>query len=209
MKKKIGLVWLKDDFRIIKNFALIEATKKHDQVKFFFLYKKQKYKEQEAQNWWVSKSLKQFKEKLSNYNINLEIIKTESYKSFFDKIFNKKNYSIYWNKTYEPDYIKFDEYLSKKFESNGVEFNISKGNILNEYIKLKNQMELRLEFLLLFGEMQKNFIWKRFQKKKRKYQNVFQKHLFLVVQLMQMKSFQKKTGLKNLINIGFRARKMH
>ena len=36
MKKKIGLVWLKDDFRL-KNLALIEATKKHDKVVAFFL----------------------------------------------------------------------------------------------------------------------------------------------------------------------------
>ena len=39
MTKSIGLVWLKDDFRLKKNFALIEATKNHDQVVAFFLYK--------------------------------------------------------------------------------------------------------------------------------------------------------------------------
>ena len=40
MRKKIGLFWLKDDFRIIKNLGLIEATKSHDQVVVFYLYKK-------------------------------------------------------------------------------------------------------------------------------------------------------------------------
>ena len=43
MKKKIGLVWLKDDFRLKKNLALIEATKKHDKVVAFYLYKEEKY----------------------------------------------------------------------------------------------------------------------------------------------------------------------
>ena len=49
MSKNIGLVWLKDDFRLNKNFALIEATKNHNQVVAFFLYKKDKFKNQEAQ----------------------------------------------------------------------------------------------------------------------------------------------------------------
>ena len=57
MGKNIGLFWLKDDFRIKKNLALFEATKYHDQVVAFYLYKKQKFDHQEAQKWWVSKSL--------------------------------------------------------------------------------------------------------------------------------------------------------
>ena len=54
MTKGIGLVWLKDDFRLKKNFALIEATKNHDQVVAFFLYKEKKFQKQEAQKWWIS-----------------------------------------------------------------------------------------------------------------------------------------------------------
>ena len=44
----------------------------------------------EAQKWWVSKSLQEFKNKLSEYNISLEVIETETYKSFFEKLFKKK-----------------------------------------------------------------------------------------------------------------------
>ena len=90
MIKNIGLVWLKDDFRLNKNSALIEATKNHDQVCAFFLYKKQKYENQEAQKWWVAKSLEVFEKQLSDYNINLEIIKIDTYRSFFEKILKKK-----------------------------------------------------------------------------------------------------------------------
>ncbi len=35
MLEEIGLFWLKDDFRLNKNLALIEATKKHDHVVVF------------------------------------------------------------------------------------------------------------------------------------------------------------------------------
>ena len=40
MAKNFGLVWLRDDFRFKKNLALAEATKNHDKVVVFFLYKK-------------------------------------------------------------------------------------------------------------------------------------------------------------------------
>ena len=39
MVKNIGLIWLKDDFRIKRNLALAEATKNHDQVVAFYLVK--------------------------------------------------------------------------------------------------------------------------------------------------------------------------
>ena len=60
MKKKIGLFWLRDDFRFTKNHGLIEATTNHDQVVVFYLYKKDTYKDQEAQKWWLSRSLFNF-----------------------------------------------------------------------------------------------------------------------------------------------------
>ena len=64
MDKKIGLFWLRDDFRILKNDGLVEATKEHDQVVVFYLYKKLIYKNQEAQKWWLSESIKNFKKNL-------------------------------------------------------------------------------------------------------------------------------------------------
>ena len=90
MVKNIGLVWLKDDFRIKKNLALSEATRKHKEVVAFYLYKKKKFEKQESQKWWVAKSLEEFKIKLSKYNINLEVLEIDSYKSFFELLQKKK-----------------------------------------------------------------------------------------------------------------------
>ena len=137
MVKNIGLVWLKDDFRIKKNLALSEATKKHKEVVAFYLYKKKKFEKQEAQRWWIAKSLEEFKIKLAKYNINVEVLEIDSYKSFFDLLLNKNNFSIYWNKTYEPNYLKFDNILSKKFSGRGINYKIFKGNILNEINEIK------------------------------------------------------------------------
>ncbi len=137
MGKKIGLFWLRDDFRTIKNFGLIEATRNHEQVVVFYLYKKETYKNQEAQKWWLSKSLVNFKKKLEDFNINLEIIETNSFQSFFDGLLKKKDFQIYWNKVYEPDYLKFDQYLSNNLKNNKITFKIFKGNALNEIDEIK------------------------------------------------------------------------
>ncbi len=137
MSKKIGLFWLKDDFRLKRNLGLSEATKKHDRVVVFFLYNESIFKNQEAQKWWVTKSLSEFKKRLSNFNISLEIVKINSYKLFFDKLLKKKDYSIYWNKTYEPNFLQLDEYLSKRLKEEKTDFKIFKGNILNEIGEVK------------------------------------------------------------------------
>ena len=90
MDNKIGLFWLRDDFRITRNDGLAEATRSHEQVVAFYLYKPETYKEQEAQKWWLSKSLYNFQNKLNDLNINLEIIEVKSFKSFFDNLVKKK-----------------------------------------------------------------------------------------------------------------------
>ena len=165
MDKKIGLFWLRDDFRLTKNGGLIEATNNHEHVVVFYLYKNEKFKNQEAQRWWLSKSLLNFRKSLDNLNVNLEIIETKSFKTFFDKIIKKKNYSFYWNKVYEPDYLKFDEYLSNNFKNNNINFKIFKGNALNEIHEIKTTEHL-LKFSRPFGEIQKNIISKNTTKRK-------------------------------------------
>ena len=83
MDKKIGLFWLRDDFRFTKNNGLIEATINHNKVVVFYLFKKDTFKDQEAQKWWLSKSLFNFRKQLNNLNIALEIVETNSFKIFF------------------------------------------------------------------------------------------------------------------------------
>ncbi|MDA8618769.1 DNA photolyase family protein [Candidatus Pelagibacter bacterium] len=137
MNKKIGLFWLRDDFRFEKNNGLIEATINHDQVVVFYLYKKDTFKNQEAQKWWLSQSLTNFQKKLSNLNITLEIVETNSFKIFFEKLIKKKDFTIYWNKVYEPDYLKFDEYLISSLKEKNISYNRFKGNALNEIDEIK------------------------------------------------------------------------
>ena len=101
------------------------------------MYKHETYKDQEAQKWWLSRSLLNFRKKLNNLNINLEIVETNSFKLFFDKLIKKKDFSIYWNKVYEPDYLKFDEYLLSSFKNKNIDYKRFKGNVLNEIDEIK------------------------------------------------------------------------
>ncbi len=137
MNKRIGLFWLRDDFRTTKNNGLIEATLNHDQVVVFYLYKKDTYKDQEAQKWWLSKSLDNFQKKLNHLNITLEIVETSSFKIFFDRLIKKSDFAIYWNKVYEPNYLKFDHYLINTLKDKKIQHKRLKGNILNEIDEIK------------------------------------------------------------------------
>jgi len=167
MDKKIGLFWLRDDFRIAKNSGLFEATKNHNQVVVFYLYKKSIYQNQEAQKWWLSKSLFNFQKKLSDLNINLEIIKVDSFKGFFEKLLNKKDISIYWNKVYEPDYLKFDEYLLKNLTTMNIPFKLCKGNVLNEIDEIKKNDGTPFKVFTPFWRTAEKYYFEKIPKKEK------------------------------------------
>ncbi len=200
MSKNLGLVWLKDDFRLKKNYALIEATKNHDQVVVFYLYKKQIMDNQEAQKWWISKSLTHFKKTLTNFNVSLEILKVDSYESFFKNLFFKKNFSIYWNKTYEPNYLKFDEYLKKNFKINNINFNIFKGNILNEFDEIKKNDGTPFRVFTPFWRNAEKFYFEKIPKKEKKISRCIKKRSFFENTINESEIYPKKKWYKKFEN---------
>ena len=50
MKNNIGLFWLKEDFRVKKNLGLSAASKNHEKVVVFYLYKKKNSKIKKHKN---------------------------------------------------------------------------------------------------------------------------------------------------------------
>ena len=180
MDKKIGLFWLRDDFRFVKNLGLIEATTKHNQVVVFYLYKKDIFDNQEGQKWWLSKSLSNFKKKLNELNITLEIVETNSFKIFFDDLIKKKDFAIYWNKVYEPDYLKFDEYLLSIFKNKNIYHKRFKGNALNEIDEVKKISGI-------------DFMIERDPSRQRKSDNPFIKGS--IAKLQKLTQWQPKTNL--------------
>ena len=137
MNESTGVVWLRDDFRILRNDALVYASKNHEHVCALYIYKKKDFQNRSAQRWWLFRSLETFKKKLNQFNITLEIIEAKSYKEVFEKIIRKKNFSIYWNKVYEPQFLLFDQKVSNYLKIKNINSKIFKGNLLNESHEIK------------------------------------------------------------------------
>ena len=73
--KNIGLVWIREDFRLDNNHALAYASENHESVIAFYIYNPKNFiRKREAQQWWTYKSLEYFKTELEKYNIKLELL---------------------------------------------------------------------------------------------------------------------------------------
>ncbi len=131
-----AIVWIRDDFRLKNNPALSFALNNHDYVSVIYIYNKKRYDGiREAQKWWISKSLENYKTDLKKYNIELEIIISEEL-TFLSKLKSKDNISVYWNKIYEPEQLKLDKNIIDIFKKNKINTKSFKGNVLNEYNKI-------------------------------------------------------------------------
>ena len=63
--KNIGLVWIREDFRLDNNYALAYASENHESVIAFYIYNPKNFiRKREAQQWWTYKSLENFKTEL-------------------------------------------------------------------------------------------------------------------------------------------------
>ncbi len=128
-----GIFWIREDFRIENNPALSFATQSHDNVIALYIYNNNDFdNKREAQKWWVFKSLETLKKELSDYKINLEIVKGDELE-IFSKLNKKDKLSVYWNKIYEPDVIAKGKKIRDLFIKNEINYKYFKGNILNEF----------------------------------------------------------------------------
>ena len=128
-----GIFWIREDFRIENNPALSFATQNHDNVVALYIYNNNDFdNKREAQKWWVFKSLETLKKELSDYKINLEIVKGDELE-IFSKFNKKDKLSVYWNKIYEPDVIAKGKKIRDLFIKNEINYKYFKGNILNEF----------------------------------------------------------------------------
>ena len=157
MKKNVALVWIRDDFRTLKNDALVYASQNHEYVCALYIFKKKDYTKRSAQLWWLYQSLKNFQEKLNKFNINLEIIEANSYIEVFNTMATKKNFSIYWNKVYEPNFLLFDKKCSNLLTTKNIDFKIFKGNLLNETHEIKKKDNTPFKVFTPFWKVAEKF----------------------------------------------------
>jgi len=197
MKKDVGIVWMREDFRIKNNRALSFATHNHNSVCAFYIFKKLDFVKREAQKWWLYKSLIDLEKNLESLNISLELINSPSYEIIFNQVLEKKNCSIYWNKIYEPKFLKFDEIISKKLESNNINFRLFKGNTLNEFNEVKKSDDTPFKVFTPFWKnaeqiyLKKEFV-KDFTVKKKSKKIIYFKSKNKFIDILPSKKWYKK-----------------
>ena len=133
MENKKALVWLRDDFRINRNNALVYASENHEQVSTIYIFNPEEYEnKREAQRWWIYHSLINFKQELSKFNISLELLVGDEIK-VLNKIKKNEEISLYWNKIPEPEEEKKEKKIIKNLEDKNINYKFFKGNVLSEY----------------------------------------------------------------------------
>jgi deoxyribodipyrimidine photo-lyase len=133
-----SVVWLKDDFRTINNPAISSLIdEKKGTKKIIYIYDKDKYHKQEAQRWWLAKSLEVFQEKLKELNITLDIISGNAEKIIKNLVINKKIDKIYWNKSCHLDENRTELSVKKILEENNIIFREFSSNLLNPVERVK------------------------------------------------------------------------
>ena len=133
MENNKALVWIRDDFRVNHNSALVYASENHDQVSTVYIFNPEDYEnKREAQRWWIYHSLINFKQELSKSNISLELLVGDEVQ-VLKKIKTADNVSLYWNKIPEPGEEKKEKKIIKNFEEKNINYKFFKGNILSEH----------------------------------------------------------------------------
>jgi len=133
-----SVVWLKDDFRTINNPAISSLiNEKKSAKKVIYIFDKDKYHKQEAQRWWLAKSLEVFQEKLQELNITLDIISGNAEKIIKNLVNNKKIDKIFWNKSCHLDENRTEQTVKKILEENNIIFIEFNSNLLNPVEKVK------------------------------------------------------------------------
>ena len=133
-----SVVWLKDDFRTINNPAISSLiNEKKSAKKVIYIFDEDKYHKQEAQRWWLAKSLEVFQEKLQELNITLDIISGNAEKIIKNLVNNKKIDKIFWNKSCHLDENRTEQSVKKILEENNIIFIEFNSNLLNPVEKVK------------------------------------------------------------------------
>ena len=120
VNNKISLLWIRNDFRLRDNLALLEASKYKYMIPFYIWDESDTNLAMpgSASKWWLHQSLNIFQEKLQKKGSNLLILKGKTEVVFEQIIKEFKTSIVIWNRSYNPkeaDKVKSIQKLCKKF----------------------------------------------------------------------------------------------
>ena len=134
-----ALVWIRDDFRLQDNPALSFATNNHEFVSAIYIYDKKNFDNiREAQKWWLSKSLENFKKDFPDSKFNDQ--------GMFLKILSQYNIASNSFQNLQEDrfrdlidlYLDFvDEYPSSTYRIEAEKMYLESLNILSNFATQK------------------------------------------------------------------------
>lgn len=121
MALEVNIVWFRKDLRISDNPALFEAAKSGNILPIYILDNQEALKGKigGASRYWLHNSLKSLNEALDN-KLNIYIGNPEE---ILQNLFNRNEFklkSIFYNKIYEPFYIKNDKEIESELQTLGV-----------------------------------------------------------------------------------------
>ncbi|MFK7872817.1 MAG: deoxyribodipyrimidine photo-lyase [Oligoflexales bacterium] len=133
MKKKgTALVWVRNDFRIDENQALIEASEYEYVLPVFIHDVKKEWPPGEASCWWLHHSLVEYQDSLQKQGSNLFIMEGQGQHVFSD-IFEKIDIqAVFWNRNYDPSSKNQVKEAIKEFEKRDIPWTACAGSLLKE-----------------------------------------------------------------------------
>lgn len=136
-----AIVWLRRDFRLKDNPAILNALLNHKNVILLYIHNPKEqapWEPGEASNWYLSQTLKKFNESV-NFKLHIVNGNTDEMLEYFCKKY--KCFDIYYNRIYEPAFIKQEDVVNEKISSF---VNINKyhsGLLFNPYLVAPSSKE--------------------------------------------------------------------
>lgn len=136
-----SLVWFKKDLRLSDNHAFFHACSSSDNILPIFIWDTEYFSDfplGSASLWWLQNSLTLLQQSLKSKNLDLYIFVGKSEDIILQLIEQYNIQDLYWNRCYEPNFIKIDSALKTKFKNN-VNCQSFIGNVLYEPFTYQNK----------------------------------------------------------------------
>ncbi len=135
------LVWFRRDLRTLDHPALNAAIAQGRKVLPVFIYDPeflQPWAPGAASRWYLHHSLASLREGLEQLEMPLRLYRGDSQKHLIALIKSSKVTHVYWNRIYEPAYLRQDEVLQGVLKSMGVKVKILHDHSLIPPDRIKN-----------------------------------------------------------------------
>lgn len=136
------IYWLRQDFRLNDNPALFHAAKEKQPVIFLYIFDDSPYDWQlgEASRWWLHEGLTAFDNAIfARFGARLVLKKGEPLDILRTLIKETNAGALYWNRCYEPYYIKRDNQIKLLLKEQNIKVNSFNGALLKEPWEVLNQ----------------------------------------------------------------------